>query len=119
MPDFSSEKPRSPVSPLISRNRPFRPSDVVTFEGEDAVIHAEDTVGVFGDGEVMGDHDEGLTHFLTGLEKEFQHFVRVGAVEVAGRFVCEEDVGHIDHRAGDGDALLLTAGQLGGKVDVP
>ena len=37
-------------------------------------------------------------------------------VEVAGRFVGENDFGIIDQRAGDGDALLLAAGKLHGPV---
>src|SRR4051794_26248697 len=37
-------------------------------------------------------------------------------VQVSGRLVGEDDVRPTGQRAGDGDALLLTAGQLGGPV---
>ena len=35
-------------------------------------------------------------------------------VQVGQRFVQQEHLGHLDQRAGDGDPLLLTAGQLTG-----
>ena len=41
-----------------------------------------------------------------------QHLVRGGGVEGAGRLVGEHDRGLGDQRAGDGDALLLAAGEL-------
>ena len=42
-----------------------------------------------------------------------------GLVEVAGRFVGDQDGGIGRQRAGDGDALLLAAGQLRGIVVQP
>ena len=41
-----------------------------------------------------------------------QHLVAAAAVERAGRLVGEDDIGAVHQRAGDRDALLLSAGQL-------
>ena len=45
-----------------------------------------------------------------------QHLVAGARVEVAGGLVGEEHGGPGDERAGDGHALLLAAGELGGLV---
>ena len=64
----------------------------------------------------MGYHNQGLTHFLSGLQKEFQNLVRVGTVQVTGGLVGKYDIGHVDQRTRNGNSLLLTAGKLGGQV---
>ena len=66
-----------------------------------AVLHAEHTVGPLGNGHIVGDHDEGLADHVLGLQKQLQHLVGVGAVQVARGLVGKEDVGHIDEGAGD------------------
>jgi acyl-CoA thioesterase-1 len=48
-----------------------------------------------------------------------QDLAAVVAVQVAGGFVGQEDQGVGDQGPGDGHALLLTAGQLGGKMSPP
>ena len=45
-----------------------------------------------------------------------QDLLRGGGVQVAGRLVGEDQRRVGDQRAGDRDALLLAAGQLGGQV---
>ena len=45
--------------------------------------------------------------------QQFHDLDRALAVEIAGRLVGEQHVGLGDDRAGDGDALLLAARQLG------
>ncbi len=48
---------------------------------------------------------------------EQRHDLDAGlGVEVAGRFVGQDDGGPVDQGAGDGDALALTAGELVGLV---
>ena len=59
----------------------------------------------------VGDHDDGRA-FLIQLAKHPHHFLAMRGVEVAGRFVGEDQLGLADQGAGDGDALLLTAGKL-------
>jgi len=40
--------------------------------------------------------------------------MRVVGVEVGGGLVGKDELGALDHGAGDGDALAFTAGELGG-----
>ncbi len=49
---------------------------------------------------------------LAELAEELEDHLAGVRVEVAGRFVGEDDLGIVDQRAGDGDALLLAAGKL-------
>jgi hypothetical protein len=79
---------------------------------------ADDEGAVAGAGEVVivGDDDEG--HLVVGGEAD-EHVHDGGGVlgvEVAGGFVGEEDVGLVGDGTGDGDALLLAAGEFGGEV---
>ena len=50
------------------------------------------------------------------LLEQVHHRFAVLRVEVAGRLVGEQDRRLAAHGAGDGDALLLTAGELAGQV---
>ena len=61
---------------------------------------------------VVGGDDDGGAESVHLLEELHQAF-RLGVVEVAGGFVGEEQAGTVDDRPGDGDALLLAAGQFG------
>jgi hypothetical protein len=64
----------------------------------------------------MGDEDEGSAALGDRLEEK-RHDVAAGvAVEIAGRFVGDEDGGLRRKSAGDRDALLLAAGEFGGIV---
>ncbi len=63
----------------------------------------------------MGDHDDSVALGVDALEFFHDGEGRVG-VEIAGRLVGEDDFGVSDDGAGDGDALLLTAGELVGVV---
>ena len=67
----------------------------------------------------MGDHDDGLAQLAHRVAQEAQHLGARAGVEVAGRLVAEDDLGPGGQRAGDGDALLLAAGELGGPVLEP
>src|SRR5437763_6539453 len=61
---------------------------------------------------IVRDHDDGLLKLLV---ESLQKIERVGGilrVEITGRFVGDEDARIGDDGAGDGDALLLTAGEL-------
>ena len=60
----------------------------------------------------MGDHHDRLAELVDAVPQEAQHLGAGAAVEVAGRLVGEDDLGPADQRAGDGDPLLLPAGQL-------
>ena len=63
----------------------------------------------------MGDEDDGFALGVEAVEgvEDFQAGLRV---EVAGRLVGEDEERVIHQRAGDGDALLLPAGELLGAM---
>jgi hypothetical protein len=60
-------------------------------------------------------HQDGGTGGMNVLE-DTQDFMRASGVEVSRGFVGEHDIGLIGHRAGDGDALLFSAGKFMGKA---
>ena len=84
--------------------------------GDFAVAHVEDAVGDLGGLGVVGDHEDGLVELAAGVAEHLEDGVGVFGVEVAGGLVGEDDGGAVDERAGDGDALLLAAGELVGAV---
>ena len=54
---------------------------------------------------------------LGQIGHNFQHFIDHLGIERRGRLVEEHDLGLHRQRAGDGDALLLAAGEIG-RIDV-
>ena len=50
------------------------------------------------------------------LLDDFNHVFAAGGIERAGRFVGEDDFAAVHQGAGDGDALLLTAGKFAGFI---
>ena len=81
-----------------------------------AVAHVEDTVGDGGGLGVVGDHEDGLVEIAAGASEHVEDGVGVLGVQVTGGLVGKHDGGMGDEGAGDGDALLLTAGELVGTV---
>ncbi len=81
-----------------------------------AIAHVEDAVGYLGGFGVVGDHQDGLVELAAGGAEHVEDGVGVLGVEVAGGLVGEDDGGAGDEGAGDGDALLLAAGELVGAV---
>ena len=76
-------------------------------------------VGVRGRDRVVGDHDDGLAELADAVAQQAEHLRAGAGVEVAGRLVGEDDLGPGDQRPGDGDPLLLAAGQLRRAVPQP
>ena len=67
---------------------------------------------------VMGDQDDGVA--LGGQILQQRHDFRAAlAVERAGGLVGEDDLAAVHQRAGDGNALLLSAGKLARAVVQP
>ena len=60
---------------------------------------------------VMGDHDDRMSLLIKVIE-DLHDFAGRHGVKIAGRFVGEKDVRIGNQRAGDGDSLQLSAGQL-------
>ncbi len=50
------------------------------------------------------------------FEQEFEHVLAVGGVEIAGGLVSHENRRARHEGSGEGDALLLAAGELDGVV---
>jgi hypothetical protein len=65
------------------------------------------------------DHDQRLAVVLDRLAEQRKDLAACPRVEVAGRLVREDDRRVGDQCPGDGDALLLTTGELGGPVLPP
>ncbi|MCY1444794.1 hypothetical protein D9M71_612800 [compost metagenome] len=63
----------------------------------------------------MGDHDDGGAGGVD-LFQQFHHPTGHLAVQVAGRFVGQQQARAAGQGAGDGGALLLAAGQFGGVM---
>ena len=82
-----------------------------------ALVNEDDAVGDFaGKAHLMGDHQHGDAG-VGQLFHQLKHFAHHLGVEGAGRLIEEDDVRVHRQRPGDGDALLLAAGQALG-VDV-
>ena len=79
------------------------------------VEHVDRAVGVAGKAGVVGHHDDGGTALVEFGEEVHNRFT-VLRVEVTGWFVGKEHGGVSGERAGDGDPLLLTTGELGGQM---
>ncbi len=79
------------------------------------VFDVDDAAGVFGDFGFVGDDDDGDAGAVEFLE-EFHDLATAVGIEVAGGFIGHEDGGIVDEGAGDGDALLLAAGEFVGAV---
>ncbi len=76
-----------------------------------AVANFDDALRTGGDLPVMRHDDDGAP-FTVELLKDAENFFTAMAVERAGRFVGKNDLRIVDERAGDGNALLLSAGKL-------
>ena len=77
---------------------------------------AEHPVHLGGDPLIVGG-DEGGAAFAADQAQEFgEDDVGGGLVEIAGGLVGEDQSGPVGERAGDGDALLLAAGELARPV---
>ena len=62
---------------------------------------------------IVGDIDKGDAHGLLDALKLILHVLAQAQVQCAQRLVQQQDLGPVDQSAGDGHALLLSAGQRG------
>src|SRR6478736_9422399 len=76
------------------------------------LLEMEDLLGARGGLRIVGDDQDRLSELVVQAAEERQDLLRALGVELAGRFV-EEDEGRIgDDGARDRDPLLLSAGEL-------
>ena len=79
------------------------------------VVHVCDDIGIMEDTRVMG-HDDGGAVGMNGVGgDQFHHCFAGRVVERGGRLVADDQPRLVHESAGDGDALLLAAGQRGGQ----
>src|SRR6266576_3230367 len=79
------------------------------------IPHDNVSLRISGDVLLVRDHDDGDAVLVELLENG--HDLNAGsAVEIAGRFICQQYLWIIDQRARERDALLLTAGKLTRKM---
>lgn len=89
---------------------------VVVDVGDVAVAHVDDAVGHAGDVCVVGDDGGGGAELAVDAIDGFEDKDARFGIEGAGGFVAEQDGGTFGDGAGDGDPLLLAAGELGREV---
>ena len=71
--------------------------------------------GAGGDGGIVGDEDNGVPVCME-LVEQGEDVLGCGGIESCGWLIGEEYAGISGERAGDGNALLLTAGEFAGTV---
>jgi hypothetical protein len=79
---------------------------------EQSVAHADLPAGAGGDVEVVGHQHDGDALLAVEPLEQRHHLLAGAGVEVAGGLVGEQHLRLAHQGAGDGDPLLLTAGQL-------
>src|SRR5207247_407887 len=72
-----------------------------------AVFHLVDPITGFGNGRIMGGQEQGFLALLHNILKQLKGALRVGSVEIAGRFVRQNDSRIIGERAYDTHTLLF------------
>src|SRR5690606_2718401 len=83
--------------------------------GDDAVGDEDLAAAGLGDLFVVGGDEKGGFLVLVDLLDQLHDLGGGVAIEIAGGFVGEDQFGLVHQGAGNGDALLLTAGQGGGE----
>src|ERR1035441_1682840 len=77
-----------------------------------SIFHMEDPVRILVDARSMGDDQDAALRIEYVLYYEGDDHLPGITIQGGGRFVKNQDLGTADDRAGDGDALLLAAGEL-------
>src|SRR5690606_14237050 len=81
-----------------------------------AVVEPPHGAGALRGSRVVRDHDDRLLELPIQALEQIQDLVGALAIEIAGRLVGDDDFRIRDDGPCDGDALLLTAGELPGQV---
>ena len=86
---------------------------------EAAVTHPLNATGRGCDVRCVSGQQDGHTEIAIELAEQREHALAVLGIEVAGRFIGDEQRGFMHERAGDGGALHLTTRHLLGIVAPP
>src|SRR5271155_842664 len=81
-----------------------------------AITHVQHTMSVSSSFGIVSDHDDGLAEVLIELAEKAQDSFRTFGIEVAGRFVGQDDLRFANDGASERHTLLFAAGKLGGLV---
>ena len=73
-------------------------------------------MGALHDLRIMGGEEEGGTGSAIELFHHIEESDSRGGVQIRGGFIGQNERRLGDHRASDGDSLLLTTGQIGGAA---
>ena len=76
------------------------------------IHHLDDLVHIATHAQVMGDHDTRPVLFMDQLGEGRNDLIGALGVEAGRRLIGQYHAGLVDQRPGDGDALLLAAGEL-------
>ncbi len=77
--------------------------------GNHTILHVDLTVSLLRDIRLVCHHDDRSPFLVQGLQHPHDFLLRRG-VQVPRRFVGQDDLGIVDQRPRDGNALLLTTG---------
>jgi hypothetical protein len=91
--------------------------ELVALDAAVAEVHQPARVG--GHVRFVGDHQHGDAVLGVERPEQFHDLVAACRIEVAGGLVGQQHGGLGDDRAGNGDTLLLPAGELGRRVVLP
>src|SRR5689334_21925344 len=87
--------------------------------GQHALVEMQDGLRALGRVRIVRDHDDRLLVLLVQALEQLQDLLARFAIEVAGRFVRQQQRRIAHERARDGDALLLAARELTREVPEP
>src|SRR5258705_1242543 len=77
-----------------------------------AVFHLMDPIAGFGDDGIMRGQKQSFAAFLDDILQQFKRALRVGSIQVAGRFVRQNDSRIVGERACDSHTLLFASGEM-------
>src|SRR6266496_3093000 len=77
-----------------------------------AVFHLMDPIAGFGDHRIMRGQKQSFAAFLDDILQQFKRALRVGSIQIAGRFVRQNDSRIIGEGACDSHTLLLASGEM-------
>ena len=81
-----------------------------------AIGHFDDTMGEGLEADVVCHHDHGDLLAHVQIDQDFHDNVCATGVQIASRFIEQQNLGLVGDGSGDSDSLLLTTGQLVGEV---
>src|SRR5882724_3584370 len=79
---------------------------------DQAVFHLMDPIAGFGDDGIVRGQEQSFAAFLDDVLQQFKRALRVGSIQIAGRFVRQNDSRVIGEGACDSHTLLFASGEM-------